>query len=130
MAIEEFQDRDSGWTLRAVLKLIININKHDPLRAGCDVSLPREVILKRAVVNVKSRDNACFLWTVVASLYPASTHGDRAASYPHYSEELRTDDVTLPVTLDQLAKFERLNDVSLNVYTWTDKSCMPLRLTG
>ena len=112
-----------------MLNILVNINKHNPLRAGCDVPLPRKIILKRAVVNVKSRDNACFLWSVVASLYPAATHGDRVASYPHYSEMLRTDDMTLPVTLNQLTKFERLNDVSVNVYTWSDGSCAPLRLT-
>ena len=97
VAIEEFQDRDSGWTLRAVLNILVNINKH---RGGCNVPLPCAVVLKKAVVNVKSRDNACFSWAVVARLYPAATHGDRVASYPHYSEVLRTDDMTLPVTLN------------------------------
>ena len=129
VAIEEFQDRDSGWALKTVLNILVNINKHIPLRAGCDVPLPRKIILKMAVVNIKSRDNACFLWSVVASLYPTATHGDRIASYPHYSEVLHTDDMTLPVTLNQLVKFERLNDVSVNVYTWSDGSCAPLRLT-
>ena len=127
--LEEFQDRDSGWTLRAVLNILVNINKHNPLRAGCDIPLPRDVVLKKAVVNVKSGDNACFLWSVVASLYPAATNVSRISSYPHYSEVLRTDDMTVPVTLDQLAKFERFNDVSVNVYTWSDGSCVPLRLT-
>ena len=129
VAIEEFQDRDSGWTLRAVLNILLNINKHNPLRAGCYIPLPHAVVLKKAVVNVKSGDNACFLWAVVASLHPAATHGDRCTSYPHYATVLRTDDITLPVTLDQLAKFERFNDVSVNVYTWSDGSCAPLRLT-
>ena len=112
-----------------MLKILVNINKHNPLRAGCDVPLPRAVVLKKAVVNVKSVDNACFLWAVVASLYPAATNVSKDSSYPHYSTVLRTDDMTLPVTLDQLAKFERFNDVSVNVYAWSDGSCAPLRLT-
>ena len=45
VAIEEFQDRDSGWTLKAVLNILVNINKHNPLRTGCDVPLPRAVVL-------------------------------------------------------------------------------------
>ena len=99
VAIEEFQDRDSEWTLRAVLNILLNINKHNPLRAGCYIPLPHAVVLKKAVVNVKSGDNACFLWAVVASLHPAATHGDRYTSYPHYATVLRTDDIYLFIYL-------------------------------
>ena len=80
-------------------------------------------------MNVKSEDNECFFWSFVASLYPAATNVSKDSSYPHYSEVLRTDDMTVPVTLDQIAKFERFNDVSVNVYTWSAGSCVAQRLT-
>ena len=81
IAMEEFQERESGWTLRAVQNLLINVNKHNPLRAGCDVPLPRADATKRAVVNVQCNENTCFLWSVVASLFPATTHGERITSF-------------------------------------------------
>ena len=131
IAMEEFQERESGWTLRAVQNLLININKHNPLRAGCDVSLPRVVMVKRAVVNVRCNDNTCFLWSVVASLFPATTHGERISSYPPYATVLRTDGVRLPMSMDQVQKFEDVNDVSVNVYLWdNDDGCVPLRISG
>ncbi|KYQ56632.1 hypothetical protein ALC60_04434 [Trachymyrmex zeteki] len=41
-------------------------------------------MLKRAVINVRSTDNACFAWSVVAALHPAQKHVDSESSYPHY----------------------------------------------
>jgi len=59
-SLEEFQEHDSGWALSRILNLIINVNKYNPLHAGCYIELSREIKLKRAVVNVQSVDNACF----------------------------------------------------------------------
>ncbi|KYN21908.1 hypothetical protein ALC57_05714 [Trachymyrmex cornetzi] len=44
------------------------------MRAGCHFEVPRAIMLKKAVVSVKSMDNACFAWSVVAALYPAKSH--------------------------------------------------------
>ncbi|KYN22272.1 hypothetical protein ALC57_05335, partial [Trachymyrmex cornetzi] len=70
-ALEEFQERDSGWALSRISNLIVNVNKFNPMHAGCWVELPREIMLKKEVINVRSMDNACFAWSVVAALYPA-----------------------------------------------------------
>ncbi|KYQ46793.1 hypothetical protein ALC60_14196 [Trachymyrmex zeteki] len=59
-SLEEFQERDSGWTLSRILNLIFNVNKYNPLHAGCYIELPREIKMKRAVINVQSLSNACF----------------------------------------------------------------------
>ena len=67
-SLEEFQESDSGWALSRILNLTLNINQYNPLHAGCYVTLPREIMLKKAIVNVKSTDNACFAWSVVAAL--------------------------------------------------------------
>jgi len=66
-SLEEFQERDSGWALSRILDLTVNVNKFNSLHAGCHIDLPRKIMLKKAVVNVKSLDNACFAWAVVAS---------------------------------------------------------------
>ena len=84
-SLEEFQERDSGWALSRILNLTVNVNKHNPMRAGCHIQLPREIMMKRAVINVKSADNACFAWSVMAALHPTERNADRASSYPHYT---------------------------------------------
>ncbi|XP_067208470.1 uncharacterized protein, partial [Linepithema humile] len=127
-ALEEFQERDSGWALSRILNLTVNVNKFNPLRAGCNIELPRKIMLKRAVVNVKSNDNACFAWAVVAALYPAEKHPERTIEYPHYSTVLNLCGIEFPVTLSQISKFEKLNAISVNVFTTEDSKIVPLRL--
>ena len=34
-SLDEFQERDSGWALSRIFNLTININKYNPLHAGC-----------------------------------------------------------------------------------------------
>ena len=129
-SLEEFQERDSGWALSRILNLIVNVNKHNPMHAGCHIEVPREIVTKRAVISVHSADNACFAWSVVAALYPAETYVNRESSYPHYTTVLNLANIEFPITLKDIYKFERLNAVSINVYGIENKQVLPLRLTN
>ncbi|XP_018358170.1 PREDICTED: uncharacterized protein LOC108757963 [Trachymyrmex cornetzi] len=100
------------------------------MHAGCYFEVPREIVMKRAVISVRTTDNACFAWAVVAALYPAEKYTERESSYPHYSTVLNLAGIEFPVTLKDVLKFERLNAVSINVYGIEDKQILPLRLTG
>ncbi|XP_071640852.1 uncharacterized protein [Temnothorax longispinosus] len=130
--LEEFQERDSGWALTRILNLTVSVNKYNPLRAGCHMKLPQDIKVKNAVINVLSMDNVCFAWSVVAALHPTERHSERESSYPHYSTVLNVRDIEFPMTLSQIKKFERLNNISVNVYTIEGKktsNVLPIRLT-
>ncbi|XP_018362816.1 PREDICTED: uncharacterized protein LOC108760996, partial [Trachymyrmex cornetzi] len=86
---------------------------------------------KRAVINVRSMDNACFAWFVIAALYPAKRNADRESSYPHYTTVLNFQNIEFPITLKDVTQFERLNDVSINVYVIEGQNTLnvlPIRL--
>ncbi|XP_025159390.1 uncharacterized protein LOC112589626 [Harpegnathos saltator] len=105
------------WALSRILNLTVNVNKYNPLHSGCHIELPREIKMKRAIINVQSMDNACFAWAVVAALCPADKHADRQSSYPHYTSVLNMQDIEFPMRINQIKKFERLNDISVNIYS-------------
>lgn len=129
--LEEFQDQDSGWSLQHILNLTLNINKYRPMSAGCRVTLPRDIRLKKAVVNVQSRDNnACFAWAVIAALYPAETHSDRVSSYPDYRTILKFTGISFPVELNKVKKFKILNNLSINVYGLQKSVVVPIHITA
>ncbi|XP_011859255.1 PREDICTED: uncharacterized protein LOC105556762 [Vollenhovia emeryi] len=103
------------------------------MHAGCHIDIPEVVKRKKAVINVRSKDNACFAWSVIAALYPAEINVNRKSSYPHYSDVLNLRDVPMPVTLSGIKKFERLNSISINVYSIDEKNncehaIVPLRV--
>merc|ERR1712030_6497 len=63
----------------------------------------------------------CFLYSVLAKLHPAEKHTERVSNYKPYIEELKTDGITMPMRLQQIPKFEKMNNLSINVYM-TDRS--------
>ena len=130
--LEEFQERDSGWALSRILNLTVNVNKYNPLHVGCHIDLPQEIKVKKAVINMQSMDNACFAWSVVAALYPVEKNTCRISSYPHYTSVLNLTDINFPMTLNQIKKFENVNNISINVYSIEknkELAILPIRLT-
>ncbi|XP_071578660.1 uncharacterized protein [Temnothorax nylanderi] len=128
-ALDEFQERDSGWALSRILNLTVNVNKCNPMRVD---------------VGWRYRENdTCFARAVVAALYPVERNADRCGSYPDYATVLNLDGINLPIDLKKIGKFERQNDVSINVFTTRegiekkakfgrgadDNAIVPLRLT-
>jgi len=108
------------------------VNKYNPLHAGCYIKLPREIMMKRAVVNVQSMNNTCFAWSVVAALHLVEKKSERKTSCPDYTTMLNLKDIVFPMTLNQIKKFENLNDISINVYSiekQKELSILPIRLT-
>ncbi|XP_071638427.1 uncharacterized protein [Temnothorax longispinosus] len=116
-ALDEFQGRDSGWALSRILNLLVNVNKCNPMRVGCWVKIPLGIRVKKAVVNVLSENDTCFARAVVAALYPAKHNAERCGSYPDYATVLNLDGIKFPIDLKQIGKFERQNNVSINVFT-------------
>lgn len=49
--IEEFQETDSGWTLKKINFLTVHIHKYNPLRAGTYIELP-EFLKKKEHVSI------------------------------------------------------------------------------
>ncbi|KAL6418908.1 hypothetical protein ACFW04_014170 [Cataglyphis niger] len=99
------------------------------MRARCHVKLLQEVMKKKTVINVQSNDNACFAWSVVASLYPIERNAERESSYPHYTTVLNLQNIEFPVIVNQIKNFERVNDISINVYCLEEKNIVPIRLS-
>lgn len=115
--ISEFQERDSGWSFLSNKYLEVNINKYNPLRASNYIELPTFIKNKRACINIRNNDNFCFLWSIMAALFPKKKNADRVSSYPHFNDILNTANMTFPVSLRDIRTFENNNEnFSVNVY--------------
>lgn len=49
-------------------------------------------------------------------LHPAKQNRSRLSSYPSYKQVLKTKGLTKPMSLNQIEKFEKINNVSVNVF--------------
>lgn len=107
--IEEFTERDSGWTLLNHSHLEININKYQPLGGSNFIDLPKNMKNKRACLNIRNYDDYCFIWCVTAALYPVTKHPERVSSYPDFRTVFNVDKMHFPVAFADIHVFEKNN---------------------
>ena len=59
--INRNSDGVSDWTFYKVIKLELHTVSYRPLRGNTWIPLPKELANKKATINMKSKDNKCFL---------------------------------------------------------------------
>ena len=123
--LEKWTQRGSGWVVDRVQTLWLDIARYQPLRGGSYIPLPAAVRSKKAVINVKNRDDHCLRWALrVALAYlrwaypPPPHHPGRPRWYP-------TED---GLNFQGIPKVEKLNNLAINVFGW-DKGVTDFRLS-
>ena len=122
--MEEFQEKDSGWTLVSIINLEININKFTQILGSSFLELPAPIRRKQACINVINKDDECFKWAVLSALYPVE-HGcnpNRASKYKEHASKLNFDGIEFPVKVNQISEFEAQNDISITVFGLSKKN--------
>lgn len=113
----EFELSESGWAIEAINHLEINIAKYNPLRAGTFVYLPKNIASTKSCLNIHNTDSHCFLWCIMAYMYPTKRNPNRTSSYPHFSKILNVTGMSFPPTFEDIKCFERNNtNISVNIY--------------
>ena len=60
-AIEDFQQRGSGWVLDKLLALDLHLLEFDPHSSSCTHA--------EQVISIRNNDEKCILWSEIAGLY-------------------------------------------------------------
>lgn len=120
-SLEEFQESGSGWALKEILTLIININKYEPLHGGYFVNLPEKISRSNSVLNINSNDRKCFVWCIMAAV--TNIRSTNYLEYPqNYHDFINMQNIELPVSIKDISKFEKNNsNISLSIYGWNRK---------
>ena len=125
------QAEGSGWVFMEVIRLILKIDKWDPLKASSYIDLPPELKNKKALINMKNTDNKCFLWCVLRALNPKDKNAERIDKDLKSKENtLNMEGIDYPVNIKgHIKRFEKQNpDISLSVLGYSkDEKIYPLR---
>ena len=115
--IENFTSAEgTGAAVASCIRLYLNIAKYEPLKGSSYIPLPKALSDKKAIINVKNKDNKCLFHAINSALNPTSDHSDRLSNYPDYSSYLKTDGVDFPTQISQISRVEKQNDLAINVY--------------
>ncbi|XP_028416044.1 uncharacterized protein LOC114539626 [Dendronephthya gigantea] len=115
-----FQKEGSGWILDEILHLDLSIAQYSPVKGSSYIPLPSKLKTKKAIINVKNSDNKCFMWSILAALHPVKQNAERLHHYQQFQDELDLAGIEFPVTVDKIEKFERQNNISVNVLGFED----------
>ena len=116
--VAKFEGVKSGWQFDRVEYFDIHINPFEPISGTSYIPLPKVLADKKAIINVKNEeDNECFKWAVTSAVFPKEKDGQRLnGEMRENSEKFDWSGMEFPVTLRDIAKFERQNPYAINVY--------------
>ena len=105
-----------------LLQLDLHELEFIPLRASTYLPLPKEIVSKKAVVNIQNKDDLCFLWAVIAGIYgdPKDRDAKRVAHYRQWEHEFNLTGIAMPMALKDISRFERMNNISVSVYGYNE----------
>lgn len=123
---EEYMNKGSGWIFEKNIKVILNVNNIRVLGASSYFPLPEYLKKKEAIVNPKNDDKKCFLWCVrIAELLktnPNLRNPQRISNILKKKvEKFNVDGMEFPCGFKDIVKFEKNNNISINVFGYEDK---------
>ena len=97
---------------------------YNPLRGETWIALPKALANKNAIINLKNKDNKCFMWSVLRKLNPTKDNPGRIDKKLKEKENtLNMEGIEYPVSLKDIDKFERQNpSISITVLGYEGKS--------
>ena len=127
------QAEGSGWVFLEVENLTLHTDIWDPIKGSSYIDLPPELKNKKAIINMKNKDNnKCFLWSVLRGLNPKNKDAEKIDKDLKSKENtLNMEGIEYPVSLKDIKRFEKQNpDISVSVLGYSkDEKIYPLRIS-
>ena len=125
--MDEFEQGESGYIFDSIKKLTVKRFKYHDKRASSYCKLPKSFCNSKSMVNIKNKDNYCFLWSILAHKNKIDNHRERVSHYENPFRELDQGDIQFPMKTKDIPTFERLNKLNINVFELSanDKSLSP-----
>ena len=122
----------SGWIFYKIIKLELHTVSYRPLRGNTWIPLPKELADKKAIINMKNKDNKCFMWCLKRAFNPINNHPERIdKELMEKEDDLNMKGIEYPVSLKDIDRFEKQNpEISIMVLGFNEKDKVhPLRVS-
>ena len=123
-AMENYNKRGSNWIFKRVIRLDVNFVRWNPLGGkplggSAWIPLPEKLAQKKAIINMKNKDDFCFKWCVTRAANMVENHPERITEdLKDQAEKFDWTDCKFPMPLEKIKFFEKRNNLSINVYEW------------
>ena len=129
--IAQWISEGSGWTIQSIENHYINIVNYSPLKGSSCIKLPQELRNSaKGLINMKNKDNECFRWCHIRHLNPQDKDPQRIKKTDkQYIEKLDYSSIEFPVTVKQINKIEKQNNICINLFGYEEKQKFPIYIS-
>ena len=129
--IAQWISEGSGWTIQAIENHYINIAIYNPLKGSSYIELPKELRHSaKGLINMKNKDNECFRWCHIRHLNPQDKDPQRIKKTDKQNiEKLDYSSIEFPVTVKQINKIEKQNNICINLFGYEEKQKFPIYIS-
>ena len=129
--IAQWISEGSGWTILSIENHYINIVNYNPLKGSSYIELPQELRNSaKGLINMKNKDNECFRWCHIRHLNPQDKDPQRIKKTDkQYIEKLDYSSIEFPVTVKQINKIEKQNNICINLFGYEEKQKFPIYIS-
>ena len=130
--IAQWISEGSGWTIQSIENHYINIVNYSPLKGSSYIKLPQELRnCAKGLINMKNKDNECFRWCHIRHLNPQDKDPQRIKKTDkQYIEKLDYSSIEFPVTVKQINKIEKQNNICINLFGYEEKQKFPIYISS
>ena len=124
--VDNYTRDGSKWHLKEIVQLEIHTTEHKPTKGSSYIDLPKWIKDKKAIINIKNKDDKCFLWCILRYLYPKERDAEWIGDLKKYEHSLNTKGITFPISKNDINKFENLNPdlPGINIFYLDEKDCI------
>ena len=127
--LDDEQLEGSGFQFQEIEEFILEIYKVNDIQASSYIELPEKYKNNKSIISIKNDDQFCFLWCILAHLFPVEDHKNRTSSYSMHTNKLILNGLEFPMKIKDIPKFENLNNLNVNVFELTRTVLTPIHIT-
>ena len=127
--IDDEQLEGSGFVFQEIEEVILEIYKVIDIQASSYIELPPKYKKNQSIINITNKDQFCFLWSVLAYLYPGEDNKNKTSSYSMHFLKFNWKGLVFPMKIKDIPKFENLNiGLGINVFELTGTVLTPIHM--
>ena len=128
--ISQWVSEGSGWTVQSIESHNINIANYSPLKGSSYIELPPGLSSSKSIINLKNDDNECFRWCHIRHLNPQHKNPQRITKIDkNFIKQLDYSNIEFPVTVKQINKIEKQNNIRINLFGYEEKQKFPIYIS-
>ena len=126
--IDDEQLEGSGFQFQEIEEIILEIHKVNDIQASSYIELPPKYKKNQSIINIKNNDQFCFLWCILAYLFPVEDNKNITSKYVIHMNKLNLKGLEFRMKVKDIPKFEKLNNLNVNVFELNGTVLTPIHI--